>query len=209
MKYYGQFNTEVDRIIHERYFKNKFNGISIEAGAGDGLIENCTKFFEENYNWKTINIEPLPNIFKKLEINRPNSVNLNIALSNNEDTKIIRNYKHPILNYDWGNASLNHTDNHRSQLEQMCGINNYIEHTVKCKTYKQIINELNITHLDLFVLDVEGHEEQVLEGLESCHILPDIFVIEHGIKQITNSNILNTKYKLDCSYFNNSYYIKL
>jgi hypothetical protein len=91
----------------------------------------------------------------------------------------------------------------------MCGINNYIEHTVKCKTYNQVINELNITHLDLFVLDVEGHEEQVLEGLESCDILPDIFVIEHGIKQITNSNILNTKYKLDCSYFNNSYYIKL
>lgn len=64
MKYYGQFNPQVDKVLHERYFANKFNGVSIECGAFDGLTENCTKFFEENYNWKTINIEPLPHIFK-------------------------------------------------------------------------------------------------------------------------------------------------
>jgi hypothetical protein len=65
MKYYGQFNPPVDKVLHERYFLNKFNGVSIECGAFDGVIENYTKFFEENYNWKTINIEPLPHIFKK------------------------------------------------------------------------------------------------------------------------------------------------
>lgn len=49
-KYYGQFNPPVDKILHDKYFNNKFNGISIEAGAFDGKTENCTKFFEENYN---------------------------------------------------------------------------------------------------------------------------------------------------------------
>jgi len=63
----------VDKVLHERYFINKFNRASIECEAFDGVIEN--------YNWKTINIEPLPHIFKKLKQNRPNSINLEIALS--------------------------------------------------------------------------------------------------------------------------------
>ena len=43
--------------------------------------------------------------------------------------------------------------------------NNYITYNVKCNTYKQIIQQLNITHLDLFVLDVEGYEFEVIDGM--------------------------------------------
>jgi len=39
--YYGQFNPPVDKILHEKYFPNKLNGISIEAGALDGIITMC------------------------------------------------------------------------------------------------------------------------------------------------------------------------
>jgi hypothetical protein len=88
-------------VLHERYFPNKTNGISIECGAYDGYTECCTKFFEENYGWKTINIEPLSHIFKLLEQNRPASVNLNIALSNNNEDKLFKNFKHPNLGYVW------------------------------------------------------------------------------------------------------------
>ena len=82
MKYYGQFKPSVDEIIHKRYFKNIRHGISIEAGALDGVWDSSTYFFKKNYEWNTINIEPLNNMFKKLIINRPNSINLNLALSN-------------------------------------------------------------------------------------------------------------------------------
>ena len=75
--YYGQFNPPVDKILHEKYFPNKLNGISIEAGALDGIWDSNTNFFEKNYNWKTINIEPLNNMYEKLVFNRPKSINLN------------------------------------------------------------------------------------------------------------------------------------
>jgi FkbM family methyltransferase len=186
--YYGQFDPQVDKVLHERYFQNKFNGISIEAGAYDGVIDNCTKFFEDNYNWKTINIEPVPEIFSSLKLNRPNSINLEIALSNCEKISIFKNYKHPQLGYNWGNGSINHTIEHTQQLKTLCGDNNYIEIPVKCKTYSQIINELNIKNLDLFVLDVEVNEFSVIEGMVGCNILPNIFVIEHGH---TKTNIID------------------
>src|SRR5688572_6030534 len=126
--YYGQFNPPVDRIIHERYFRDKRNGIAIECGAYDGLVDSCTKFFEENYGWKCINIEPLSNVYEKLVVNRPTSVNLQIALSDNNSVEKFRNYKHPSLGYDWGNGSLNHTQAHKQDLENLCGKDNYIEH---------------------------------------------------------------------------------
>lgn len=211
-KYYGQFSPEVDKVLDELYFKNKYDLLSIECGAFDGLTDSCTKFFEENYNWKTINIEPLQNIYNKLIINRPLSINLNIALSNNSDDKIFTNYKHPDLNYEWGNGSLNHTKEHKTYLEELCGKYNYVNTIVKCSTYKKIINDLDIKHVDLFVLDVEGEELNVIDGMIGCNVLPDVFVIEHGH---SNTNIFIEKfkeidfpYKLDHVSFVNSFFIK-
>ena len=86
--YYGQFVHPVNKVIHTRYFTNKYNGVYIDCKLFDGLTECCTKFFKENYNWKTINIEPLPIAFNKLLINRPNSINLHIGLSNSNENKL-------------------------------------------------------------------------------------------------------------------------
>ena len=179
-KYYGQFDPAVDKVIHERYFMNKYDGISIECGAFDGVIDSSCKFFEENYNWITINVEPLNSAFEKLINNRPKSINLNIALSDNNNDKLFTNYKHPKLGYEWGNGSLSHSNIHEKELKKMCGENNYICNVVKCNTYKEIIEKLKLKHVDLFVLDVEGHEFNVIDGMIGCDILPDIFVIEHG-----------------------------
>jgi FkbM family methyltransferase len=209
----GQFGPPVDKFIHENYFKNKFGGVSIECGAFDGLLECSTKFFEDTYDWKTINIEPLPNVFDKLIKNRPNSININLALSNNDDDKIFTNYKHPTLGYDWGNGSLNHTEEHKRHLEDVCGHNNYITHVVKTNTYKQVIDKLGIKQLDLFVLDVEGHELDVIDGMVGCDVLPDVFVIEHGHSSpeifIEKFKSINFPYKLDNILYVNSFFIKI
>ena len=213
MTYYGQFNPQVDEVLHKQYFPNKFKGVSIECGAFDGLVDSCTKFFEEIFDWKTINIEPLPLVFKNLEKNRPNSINLEVALSNKEEIAIFKNYKHPTLGYNWGNGSINHTNEHIKQLDDFCGKNNHVELQVKCKTYSQIVKELNITNLDLFVLDVEGNELNVIDGMIGCDVLPDVFVIEHGHRNveifIERLKKLDVEYKLDCVSFVNSFFIKV
>ena len=212
MKYYGQFDPQVDQVLHERYFPNTFNGVSIECGAFDGQTENCTKFFEENYNWNTINIEPLPHIYKMLEQNRPNSVNLEIALSNEcKETSITVYDIHEYGIYNT-NASLHHLPYHKQVLENMSR-DSFKTFQVKCKTYKDIIEELNITKIDLFILDVEGHEFEVLDGMVECSVLPDVFVIEHGHRtpeDIYNKlKSLNLPYKLDYISFVNSFFVKI
>lgn len=212
MKFYGQFNPKVDEVIYERYFKNHRNGTSIECGAFDGITESCTKVFEETLGWKTINIEPVPNIFDKLIVNRPQSININCALSNENCIKTFKNYKHPKLGYDWGNGSISHTEYHEAELIKLCGKDNYKTHTIECKTYKEIIKQHDLQKIDLFILDVEGHEYDVIDGMKGADIFPDVFVIEHGHRspQEIQKKLseLPVKYVLDHTSFINSFFTK-
>lgn len=212
MKFYGQFQPPVDQVLYERYFKNKQQGTSIECGALDGVWACCTKIFEEHLNWKTINVEPLPIAFEKLKINRPKSNNLCIALSNVNCHKTFTNYKHPTLGFFWGNGSLSHGAEHKKQLQQQCGAENYEEIKVICMTYKSLIEKLNISELDLFVLDVEGHEFEVIDGMVGANVFPNVFVIEHGHKtpsDIENKlKVLPVEYELDHISFVNSFFVK-
>lgn len=210
--FYGQFNPPVDKEIYERYFLEKKEGISIECGAFDGVTDSCTKFFEETMNWKTINIEALPIAYNKLVNNRPNSINLNIGLSDNNITKQFINYKEPKLDYMWGNGSFTHLPKHRKHLEKRCK-NIYQTIDIKCDTYTHLLEILKLEKLDLFVLDVEGHEFEVIDGMVQSTIFPDIFVIEHGHRTpeefVEKLKILPVKYKLDHVSFVNSFFIKV
>ena len=199
-KFYGQFSPPVDKLIYDNFFSTKTDGISIEAGALDGIWDSSTYFFEKNMNWKTINIEPLPNMYTKLVKNRPLSTNLNVALSSYDGTTEIKNYKHPSLGYDWGNASINYTQQHEDQLVRQCGKDKYVTHSTECMTYKTLIEKLNISELDLFVLDVEGNELNVIDGMLGTTVFPNVFVIEHGHLStqiiLDKLQILPVKYKL-------------
>lgn len=212
VKYYGQFDPPVDKIIHERYFPNKLYGSSLEAGAFDGVFENSTKFFEENYGWTSFNIEPLLYVYDELMINRPNSFNFPMALSDKTGEEKITVYD--IKNYGTRNtnASINHTDKHKKLLENISK-GEKKTFTIQCMTYKDFIECAGIKHLDLFVLDVEGHEPEVIDGMVGCTVMPDVFVIEHGHRTpdffVEKLKVLDVKYKLDLVSHVNSYFVKV
>jgi len=212
MKFYGQFNPPVDKVLYERYFMNKTNGTSIECGAFDGLLENCTKFFEENLSWNTINIEPLPHIFEKLKLNRPTSINKNVALSNNNGKNKIRVYDIQGYGINNTNASLCHLAQHKKILEKWSD-NKYKEFEINTITYSTLIIEQQIKTLDLFVLDVEGHEYEVIDGMKDARVFPRVFVIEHGHRSpedIANKlKVLPVSYKLDFISHVNSYFVRI
>jgi len=173
-------------------------------------MENNTKFFEDNYDWKTYNVEPFNHVFSKLVINRPNSININKALSNENGFKKMRVYDIHGLGIFNGNGSIEHTDSHKKLLESVS--DSFIEQEVETITYKDLIKDLGISKIDLFVLDVEGYETRVIDGMVDCDILPDVFVIEHGHVNPgyfdRYLDKLSCKYKLDFISHVNSFYIK-
>jgi len=208
-KFYGQFNPPVDKFIFERYFPDmNINGVFIECGAFDGLTECSCKFFEEYMGWEGYNIEPVPWVYERLCDNRPNATNINRALSNISGTAIFHAVDHPEFGIECTNGSLTHTDAHKSLLQDAGCSFKPVEVTLI--TWKGLIEQYQIKHVDLLVLDVEGHELLAIEGMSNCKVLPDIICIEVGHLDIieVRDRLENLGYTYDISSHVNAFFVK-
>lgn len=191
-KFYGQFsNPKVDQGLFNKYFQNKLNGVFIEAGAYDGLNESSCKFFEETLGWSGINVEPDPSIYKKLTENRPNAVNLNVALRGQSDESFVE-FNKVILPgcEDNGLGYLEHKDNTGNLSPEQRQIASFRKIQVPTIAYKELIHQNNISELDLFVLDIEGFELEFLNTLTLTDVLPSVFCIEFtsvGLDKLKNT----------------------
>lgn len=213
MRYYGQYfnGIPVDKFLHEKYFKDKQNGFFIECGAADGLNLSCCKFFEESMGWRGINVEASPVKYGKLLQNRPNSfLNLNKGLLNESGVYVFRddNVDDPRYAPGWGNGSFEHTEKHFGQLNQM-GIQ-LQESEVTTITFRELVADLDVKEIDLFILDVEGVEPLVIDGMKGSKILPNHVFIEHEHVGLENCKTLMAElgYVCDWNDFCNSMYIK-
>ena len=59
-----------DVFVYSQFFEGKKNGTFVDIGAYDGVLFSNTYFFEKELEWTGICVEPIPDIFKKLEANR-------------------------------------------------------------------------------------------------------------------------------------------
>jgi FkbM family methyltransferase len=178
MRFYGQFDPPVDKVLYDTYFTDVRGGVCIEAGAYDGELESCCKVFEEFLGWTGVNVEASPHNFKLLQARRPNAINVNAALSDVNGTATFNHAVHPVHGADFGNGSLGHTAEHMEDLlGQGCTFETYEVETMR---YDTLLDRHGIEVVDLFVLDVEGHELSVLRGMEGTQRWPRVFCIEHG-----------------------------
>jgi len=212
MRYYGQRFAmgQVDEFLYNRYFRNKHDGFFIECGAADGFNLSSCKFFEETMNWKGINMEASPDKYEKLIQNRPNSfLNLNKGLLHEAGKFVFRDdtVTDPTRFAGWGNGSFQHTEKHFMELYKM-GIQ-LKESEIETITFKQLIEENDVKEVDLFILDVEGMELEVIEGMKGSSVLPKLIFVEHehvGLKE-TETALKEFGYRLDWNDHCNSAYI--
>lgn len=208
-KFYGQFTPPVDQFIFERYFPDtNIKGVFVECGAFDGLMECSCKFFEESMGWKGFNLEPAPANFKQLQKNRSSSINLEIGLSNCSGEVDFKHVVSPLLGENFGNGLITHSLEHIHDLQQRgCSFQDV---KVQVITWKCFVEQHNICHVDLLVLDVEGHELSVIEGMRDCAVLPDIICIEVGhldLGEIRNK-LAALGYTYDISSHVNAFFVK-
>lgn len=203
MKFYGQWSPPVDEVIYKNYFVDKIGGIALECGAAE-FGESC-KFFEETLNWTVYNLEASKYTFRRLRDNRPNSFNLNIGLSDQDGVK---EFKDIIAapGGGHGNGSLGHTPEHLRQLEGYQVV--FEEYSIETITYKSFLANIKLKTLDLLVLDVEGHELEVIKGMNNCDVLPQVFVVEYPVVglELLKESLQSLGYHFNFISFNNAFF---
>lgn len=173
---YGLHNLD-EKILK---YLNFNNGFFIEAGANDGISQSNTALYEFEYGWRGLLIEPNFKKYLQCKLFRKNSIVENYALvSFNYNKKDITGnfdqtgYAESLTSmvYDDGDWCDDHLKMHKENI-----INDLIE--VPAITIDNLLKKHNITHVDLFSLDVEGYEISVLNGLNFNRISPNYFLIE-------------------------------
>lgn len=153
--YYGQMQE--DKHIHVKYFASLRNGVFLEMGALNGVKFSNTKFFEDTLNWSGVLIEPNPDAFAELSVNRPRSKCYKFAVSKTEGE--LEFYKHDAV----GSVKENTTDEFFNNWHKDKNIE-----VVKVPSMRldKILHNAGVTFIDFWSLDVEGSEYEALETMD-------------------------------------------
>jgi len=169
-----------DEYLENNIFKGYKNGFFMDIGAHDGISINNTLYFEKNNNWKGLNVEAIKSIYDKLIVNRPNSININCAIANNDgiedficnigSTEMISGLK---KNYD-----KRHFDRLEKENKEIGGITEIIK--VNTKKVETICDEYNIKHINYLSIDVEGAEFDVIKSINFDKLFIDVIGFENN-----------------------------
>jgi FkbM family methyltransferase len=132
-------------------------------GAYDGKHINNTLYFEKYNNWNGINVEPIKKVYDELLINRPNCININCAVCNNDGE--IDFYCNECYTEMISGIKDYFDPRHYNRLEIE---NNYTNSTTKIikvntKKLETICDENNISQINYLSIDVEGAEFKVIK----------------------------------------------
>ncbi len=181
MQYYSQRSHKQDEYLYKNFFYDTYDGFFVDVGAHDGIDISNSYFFEKNFNWKGINIEPIPYIYNKLKENRTNSINLNCAISNEEcdDVPFLLGIGYTemlsglVKSYDPRHLQRMDTENiyHNSRKEIIY---------VKTRTLESIFDEYNVKHINYLSIDTEGSEFDVIKSINFDKVFIDIIDFENN-----------------------------
>jgi len=152
-----------DMVMYNKYFNKLCGGTYLELGGFDGETFSNTYMFQHGLDWRGVLIEANPISFHAMKENRPLDDTYNYAICSNSsevhfigkglraETGILE-FMPPSFISDWhGNVDLKTLP------------------TVPCKPLSSILDESSLDPrqiIDLFSLDVEGGEFQVVKTID-------------------------------------------
>jgi FkbM family methyltransferase len=153
-------------------FQNKSNGTFIEIGAADGVDQSNTLLLERKFGWTGLLVEPVKEQFEYCKSIRKDSKVERYILTSFDDLSVSKE----IYCIDLGSLV---ADNNLDTLLGEKQILKFHEKNtdalveeVPSNTLDSLLKKHNITEVDIFSLDVEGFELNVLDGFssKSCKI---------------------------------------
>jgi FkbM family methyltransferase len=168
---------------------NYKNGFYIDCGANDGVNQSTTWYFEKYLNWTGLLIEPIPEVYNQL-------------IKNRDKKNYFYNYALVNSNYDKDEIDFVY-DTNDSLLAKQCSLKSDINFlkknekkiSVRASSLETIlINNQIPKMIDLFSLDVEGDEFNVLQGINFKNVKFKYILIETDFPKKVNSYLESKGY---------------
>ena len=173
-KYFGL--DQLDRRIAEHV--KATTGVFVELGAFDGVRQSNTVFFER-LGWRGVLIEANPESARACQENRPLAKVFQCAcVSASDPRKELTLTTCGLMTIVKGaKGGSDQEEAWISRGEQVQSIDR-AEVTVPARTLQSVLDEAGVTKVDMLVIDVEGYEIPVLDGLDFTRLPPKWIVGE-------------------------------
>ena len=192
MKYYGQY--EQDKYL-DKLFKKKSNGVFVDIGAHDGVTFSNSLFFEKERNWKGICVEPIPEIFAKLNEVR-DCVKINGCISEKTGIENFLRVRGEFVHTEMLSGLVNnydprHLERIDREINQYGGSKEEIE--VTCYNINKILQENQFNPIDFFTIDTEGNEMSILKTIDFDAFDIDILLVENNYQTEEMNQFMTSK----------------
>jgi FkbM family methyltransferase len=155
-------------VLLRRLFGVDRPGFYIDVGAAHPVYDSVTKYFSL-HGWRGINIEPLAGMFALLCRDRPDDINLNVALSRAPGQ--LRFYEVPSCD-GWSTLSA-------PLAEKLIASGREVtERTLAVRTLAEVCAEHVRREIDFLKIDVEEHEAEVIAGGDWRRWRPRVVLVE-------------------------------
>ena len=155
-------------IIIQNIFKNQKIGFYIDVGCQHPIKNNNT-FLLHKKGWSGINIDIDKENINLFNSSRPTDININVAASNilGEVDLFFYHKKSPINTIDKKTSQFQKAKVSSIKKIQTNTLNNII-----------LSSKFRDKNFDLLTIDVEGHELNVLKGIDFKKFSPNVLVVE-------------------------------
>ena len=187
-------------------FENKNIQTIIQIGANDGMSFDDLNYFIKKYQSKSILVEPISEIFVQLKKNYKNFQNVffeNSAISVNEDIKYLFKVSNKFLDRYGDHISAISSFDKNHLLRHGVSKSHIIKEKVNTLSTMDLIKKYRIEKLDLFFVDAEGYDGEIVYDLIKRSNLRPIIIFEYiHIKNNSFQKLLHLFKDKNFSYFN-------
>ncbi|XP_042884910.1 protein Star-like [Penaeus japonicus] len=161
--------------------KGKRNGFFLEAGALDGYYQSNTFFLERDYNWTGLLVEPNPVFFQSLLTRHRRAWATDLCLGTKPYPLKTEFWVHTGADASQSLIAASRSGLLKEHLENYAsdGLESGSVVEVNCVPAISILSALNVTQIDLFSLDIENAEVDVMQWFPFDRVHVEVLVVEH------------------------------
>ncbi len=167
---YGQ-----DRWLAEGIFRGKRDGVFVEFGALDGLLDSNSLYFEEECGWRGLLAEPNPYLGARLRRNRPKATVLDVAICGVEDCDADFLVVHGAV-FGWSGLLSAIEPQHMARIAARDERTERVR--VPCASLASVLTGAALRRVDYLSIDVEGAEAAIVAGFPWAGFDIDVVGVE-------------------------------